>query len=250
MAKVLFLDESGDHSLSIIDPQFLVFVLCGIIMDEDYHRTIATERLNAFKMALFGNRKIILHTADFTRNKSGFEAMSTHEFRGRFFNALQVLIQELDFKIVACVIKKQDHLQKYGLNALDPYLLSLSILVERFIFESRSSGGTIVAEARNPTLNNALELAFLDLKIRGTTFISPTKVQKRIHNFAIRQKKDNIAGLQIADVVATPIGRHAIGKSTYSHYCHEGDFFSVLKPKFRQSWDGKIEGMGLVTLPK
>jgi len=250
MAKVLFLDESGDHSLSIIDPQFSVFVLCGIIMDEEYHRRNASEQLAEFKTRLFGNRNIILHTADFTRNKSGFEAMSNHEFRRDFFSALQELIQELEFKIVACVIKKQDHLQKYGLNALDPYLLALSVLVERFIFECGSTGGTIVAEARNPTLNNALELAFLDLKIRGTTFISATKVQKRIHNFAIREKKDNIAGLQLADVIATPIGRHAMGKATCPHYCMEGDFFSIMKPKFRQSRDGKVEGMGLVILPK
>jgi len=96
--------------------------------------------------------------------------------------------------------KKEDHLQRYGLNAIDPYLLSLSVLVERFIFECGSAGGTIVAEGRSPTLNNALELAFLDLKIRGTASVSATKVQRRIHNFAIREKKDNIAGLQIADV--------------------------------------------------
>ena len=146
--------------------------------------------------------------------------------------------------------KKEDHLQRYGLNAIDPYLLSLSVLVERFIFECGSAGGTIVAEGRSPTLNNALELAFLDLKIRGTASVSATKVQRRIHNFAIREKKDNIAGLQIADVVATPIGRHALGKTTYPYYCDEGDFFFVVKPKFRQSWDGKIEGMGLVVLPK
>lgn len=250
MSKILFLDESGDHSLSIIDPQFSVFVLCGVIMDEEYHRTIATERLREFKTRLFGKGAIILHTADFTRNKSGFEAMSNHEFRKDFFGSLQDLIGGLDFKIVACVIKKQDHLRKYGLHALDPYLLSLSVLVERFIFECGSGGGTIVAEGRNPTLNNALDLAFLDLKIRGTSFIAPTKVQKRIHNFAIREKKDDIAGLQIADVAATPIGRHAIGKTTYPHYCAEGDFFLSLKPKFRQASNGKIEGMGLVVLPK
>jgi len=34
--KSLFLDESGDHSLSVIDPQFPVFVLGGVIFDADY----------------------------------------------------------------------------------------------------------------------------------------------------------------------------------------------------------------------
>jgi hypothetical protein len=250
MAKILFLDESGDHSLSAIDAQFPVFVLCGVIMEEDYHQHTATERLNAFKMRLFGNREIVLHTADFTRNKSGFEAMSSHEFRTEFFNSLQSLVSGLEFKIVACVIKKEDHLQKYGLNALDPYLLSLSLLVERFIFECGSAGGTLVAEGRNPTLDNALDLAFLDLKIRGTSYISATKVQRRIRNFAIRQKRDNITGLQLADLVATPIGRHALGKATYPRYFDQGTFFSILRSKFRQSWNGEIEGMGLVVLPK
>ncbi len=250
MPKILFLDETGDHSLTKIDAQYPVFALCGVIMDEQYHQNIATARLDAFKKGLFGTNKIVLHTADFTRNKEGFEAMCQHEFRIRFFAGLQELIAGLDFKTVACVVKKHEHLKKYGLNALDPYLLSLSVLVERFIFECGSAGGAIVAEARDATLNNALELAFLDLKISGTTFIPATKIKRRIHNFAIREKRDNTAGLQVADVVATPIGRHTLGKTTYPSYCEHGDFFSVVEAKFRQTWDGKTEGMGLIVLPK
>jgi hypothetical protein len=250
MPKIMFLDETGDHSLAKIDPEYPVFALCGVIMDEQYHRDVAVARLDAFKDELFGTNRIVLHTADFTRNKAGFEPMREHEFRSRFFNRLQTLVTELDFKIVACVIKKQAHLQKYGLSALDPYLLSLSVLVERFVFECGSAGGSIVAEARDVTLNNALDLAFLDLKISGTTYISATKVRSRIHSFAIREKRENIAGLQVADVVATPIGRHSIGKATYPTYCPSGDFYSVVAVKFRQSWDKKIEGMGLIQLPK
>jgi hypothetical protein len=237
MSKILFLDESGDHSLTQIDSQYPVFTLCGVIIEEEYHRTVATERLNALKEELFGRREIILHTADFTRNRAGFEAMSSHDFRSRFFAALESLIGELDFKIVACVIRKHDHLGKYGLNAIDPYLLSLSLLVERFVFECGSIGGSIVAESRDPTLNNALELAFLNLKIQGTAYISATKIQKRIHNFAIRGKKENLAGLQIADLAATPIGRYAIGRATYPQYCTGAISF--------RSLNGKSEVLGM-----
>jgi hypothetical protein len=250
MAKILFLDETGDHSLTKIDAQYPVFGLCGIIAEETYHDTVLTDRLNAFKIALFGNRDIILHTADFTRNQRGFENMVDHDFRVRFFVELEKLIAELDFKIIACVVKKEDHLLKHGLRAIDPYLLSLSLLVERFIFECGSQGGTIIAESRDPTLNNTLELAFLDLKIRGTDYIPANKIQKRIRSFAIHEKQENIAGLQLADVVATPIGRHSIGKPTYPAYCSRGDFFSVLKGKFRQDATGKIDGLGLIVLPK
>ena len=42
----------------------------------------------------------------------------------------------------------------------------------------------------------------------------------------------------------------ALGKATYPRYFDQGTFFSVLRSKFRQSWNGEIEGMGLVVLPK
>ncbi len=250
MGQILFLDESGDHSLSKVDPQHPVFVLCGVLMDQAYHETKATPALNAFKQEFFGTTDIILHTLDFTRNQSGFEEMKNHEFRARFFDGLRTLIQDMEFKIVACAIRKQEHLSKYGLNAIDPYILSLSVVIERFVFECGSSGGTTVAESRDQTLNNALELAFLDLKIRGTRYLSASKVTNRIHNFAIRKKSENLAGLQIADVVATPIARHVLGKVTYPKYAQEGDFFSVLRQKFRCDRRGNYEGMGLAVLPK
>ena len=34
--KVLFLDESGDHNLTVIDPNYPVFVLGGVIVDQEY----------------------------------------------------------------------------------------------------------------------------------------------------------------------------------------------------------------------
>ena len=250
MPQVMFLDESGDHSLTKTDPQYPLFVLCGVLMDEEYHNRVATEALNSFKQRLFGRHDIILHTLDFTRNRAGFEAMVNHDFRIRFFKELEDLIHQLNFKLVACVIKKEAHLQKYGLHALDPYMLSLSVLVERFIFECGAAGGTIVAESRDETLNNALELAYLDLKIKGTEFVAARKIRARIRNFTIRDKKEDIAGLQLADVVATPIGRHVLGKTTYPDYCEKGDFFLTIGTKFRKDWKGNYEGMGLVVLPK
>jgi uncharacterized protein DUF3800 len=231
-------------------PGALQFVLCGVLMDEGYHNKDVTETLGVFKQRLFGRRDIILHTLDFTRNQVGFESMAQPDFRRMFYEDLEELIAGLDFEIVACVIQKQEHLQKYGLSALDPYILSLSILVERFIFETGSAGGSIIAESRGDTLNNALELAFLDLKIRGTPFVSATKIRRRIHNFAIREKGENLAGLQLADVVATPIGRHVLGKKTYSAYSKKGDFWQTVETKFRKDWKGKLEGTGLVILPK
>jgi len=45
--KILFLDESGDHNLSIIDPQYPLFVLGGVIVDMDYaDRSVCSRKAN------------------------------------------------------------------------------------------------------------------------------------------------------------------------------------------------------------
>jgi hypothetical protein len=114
MNKILFLDESGDHNLTAIDPQHPIFVLGGIIARREYALGEMTSKLNAFKLDLFGTTDIHLHTADFTRQKNGFERMKEREFCARFYEKLNQLISELDINIAACAIKKQQHMEKYG----------------------------------------------------------------------------------------------------------------------------------------
>ena len=84
--KVLFLDESGDHNLTIIDPQYPLFVLGGVIIDKDYADGELTRELNAFRQELFGRTDIVLHTADITRNRDGFEQVKETVFRARFYD--------------------------------------------------------------------------------------------------------------------------------------------------------------------
>jgi hypothetical protein len=134
MPKILFIDESGDHSLTKIDPQYPIFVLCGVILESESH-DILTGRLDDFKLRLFGTRDIVLHTADFTRTATGFERMAEHDFRLTFFRELELLVARTNFQIVACVI-----------------------------FECGASGGTIIAEARDATLKSRSRTCFSGLE--------------------------------------------------------------------------------------
>ncbi|MBT4069358.1 MAG: DUF3800 domain-containing protein, partial [Candidatus Marinimicrobia bacterium] len=43
--KILFLDESGDHDLRIIDPQYPLFVLGGVIVEQAYAEGQMTEEV-------------------------------------------------------------------------------------------------------------------------------------------------------------------------------------------------------------
>ncbi len=243
--KILFLDESGDHSLSKVDPQYPVFVLGGIISEKEYAEGEMTEEVNAFKRSLFGRTDIVLHTADIVRNRNGFERMSEVQFRSRFYMELNALMRKLKYSVVACVIRKDEHLARYGIAALDPYLLSLNILVERFCFEigSQKAGGMILAEKREATLDANLEIAWLSLKVRGTDYLQPSQINERIIGLSLRSKTDNLAGLQLADLVVSPIGRHVLKKS-------DREDFRIIESKFRCDRSGEYRGFGLVVLPK
>jgi len=243
--KMLFLDESGDHSLSKIDPLYPLFVLGGIIVDHDYAKGELERRILSFKQQMFGRTDIILHTADITRNRNGFERMKDSGFRTVFYAELNLLMRELEYQVVACVIRKDHHLDKYDTSALDPYFLSLQILIERFCFEVGPvpEGGHIIAEKRGHPLDNQIELAWLNLKVQGTRFMQATQIAHRISGLALRGKNAGIGALELADLVVTPIGRFVQGKPIRED-------FRIIETKFRRDASGNYLGPGLVVLPR
>ena len=243
--KVLFLDESGDHNLSRIDPQYPIFVLGGVIMDLDYAEGPLTEALNEFKQEFFGTSEIILHTSDIARNRNGFASLQEEDFRSRFYRRLNELMRSLPYQVIACAIRKYSHLERYGEAAINPYSLSLNVLVERFCFEVGNvlDGGIIVVEKRDQSLDRSLEAAWHDLRNRGTRYLRGSAINKRIKALNLRAKSENIAGLQLADLVVSPIGRHVLGKP-------DKEDWNVVYEKFLRNHQGVAEGYGLVTLPR
>jgi hypothetical protein len=240
----MFLDESGDHSLTVIDDQYPVFVLGGIIADVRYAKDVMDPEIRRFKRELFDNEQLILHTADICRNKNGFEQLKDGAFRDAFYKKLDHLMRSLDYKVVACAIRKQPYLEHYGADAFDPYEQCLRILVERFCYEIGGYGdcGWIVAECRDEKLDTQLMATWAELRKGGTFYLSGDAVSTRIKDLVYREKERNIAGLQIADLVVSPIGRHVIGKEP-----HED--FRIVESKFRRLDDDNYRGPGLVILP-
>jgi hypothetical protein len=86
-------------------------------------------------------------------------------------------------------------------------------------------------------------LAFLNLKIQGTQYVDAAQIERRIAGLSLRAKTDNIAGLQLADLVATPIGRGLLAKKDLQDY-------NVIRSKFRTNRRGEYRGFGLIVLPR
>lgn len=245
--KVLYLDESGNHGLDTIDAEYPVFVLGGVIVDRTYARTVLAPRVRQLKEAYFGRADLVLHTADIVRAKNGFERMQEPVFRAEFFAALNAMMRELEYKVVACAIKKDEHLARHGMDAADLYMPSLGVLAERFCSEIGDAldGGTIFAETRRPDLDRELNLAWERLKEPGIRAIGPDVIDERIVDLSLKEKHLGMAGLQLADLVVSPIGRAIIGKPTREDW----DIWDIVESKFRRVGT-RYDGSGLVVLPE
>jgi hypothetical protein len=247
--KVFYLDEAGDHNLKVIDPQYSVFVLGGIIVDRAYARAEMEPAVETFKRDWFGSTDIILHSIDIERAKKGFEELRRNRnLRNEFHDDLRRLLTDLDYQVVVCVIHKDRHVAKYGARAPDPYDFGLEIVVERFCFEvgDIADGGLIYAEKRRHDLDNDLDSAWENLRASGTYQLNrhaKGQIDKRIIGLSLKAKSVNIAGLQIADLVVWATGRNAMGKDSRG-------LWEVVQSKMCRDRRGRIEEYGLVTRPR
>lgn len=244
--KTLFLDESGDHSLDVIDPQYPVFVLGGVIVDSDYATTEIDAAVRRLKLDMLGRDDFALHTADIVRQRGPFRPLVDPRLRYRFHSRLNALMQYLKYTVVACAIRKDAHLAAYGASALDPYALSLNVVVERFCFALADARepqpGLIVAERRDKSLDSALLASWRHLREQGTSYLRPAAIRDRTTRLQLESKGAGIAGLELADLVVSPIGRLVAGKPPREDW-------AIVESKLRRR-RGEYLGAGLVILPK
>ena len=243
-----YLDESGTHSLNPIEPEYPVFVLAGCLMDQSYHDKTATERMNQYKTCLWRREDIILHTSGIVGKQKGFENLRDEAEWEKFLRKTNRLMSELDYMVIACAILKNAHKEKYGGAAFNPYYFSLEVLVERLVFEHRDRKevvpAQIIAESRGEVPGRRLDLAWKRLKRDGTSYIGAKEIRTRIKDDVVFfQKKENICGLQLADLVASPIGRKVLGRLSQNDW-------EIVKGKFRTNPRGRYTGWGLIILPK
>lgn len=205
---IVFVDESGDHSLTSIDPEYPIFVLClCVIKKADYADTVVP-RLKRLKFETFGHDCVVLHEIDI-RRKRGYFSQLSKEPREAFMGALTQVIVDTPMTVVAVVIDKRKHKEKY-INPYNPYHIGIQFGLERVRHFLRLNGQHellthVVCEARGAREDADLELAFRRV-------CDGDNRSKKPFNFdiVICDKKANSEGLQLADLMARPIGLHVL----------------------------------------
>ena len=213
----LYIDECGDHNLEKYDPGFPIFTLCGILVSQYKLKSLKRE-LEDLKMEIFGTKEIIIHSVDIRKWRGPFSILSDESVRIKFFSGIERILSQNDaYVIVSCTILKEQ-LSKFCVRGEeeDVYGLSLSYLIERSIFyvdninREDLSEISIVVERRGKKEDNKLLNYYNGLRNRGTKWVSMERFRSRISDFGFKNKKDNIIGLQIADLIAYPVTIHLL----------------------------------------
>jgi len=199
--------------------------------------------LETFKFKHFGHDLVVLHETDIRKERGCFR-FSSREHKDAFLDELTGIIEANNFMLIACVVDKR-RLRERGEN---PYHLALGFCLETLYELMREKKQDdlpthVVVECRGKKEDAALELEFLRVCSGENKFGKPLPFE-----VVFADKKTNSSGLQLADLVARPIGLSVVRPEQANRA------FDVLKQKFfcsggRRNTGVGFEGLGLKMHP-
>jgi len=203
---VVYVDESGDHGLKTMDNTYPMFVLAFCVFNKQQYANDITPKLQEFNFRYFGHDMVVLHEHEIRKPKGPFTILFDPEIRDRFMKDLNTIIAQADFKIVATSIRKDEFVKKHG-DTDNLYNVALRSCLKRLYRFLDTQGQShcitnIIFEQRGKQEDNELELEFR----RVCDEENPTGIPLPF-SIVLANKQINSCGLQLADLVARPIGR-------------------------------------------
>lgn len=245
---VVYVDESGDHGIQNLDADYPVFVLAFCIFHKRYYCDSVVPNIEKFKFQHFGHDLVVLHEHDIRKEKGIFKFFKSRDHKQAFLNDLTQIIENNNFILVSCVIDKAELKTKSGVIP-NPYHLALGFCLEtlyEFLEEKKQNEFIthVVVECRGKREDNELELEFRRM------CDGDNKYETRLpFHIIFADKKVNSSGLQLADLVARPIGMSVLRP----HQPNRA--FDTLKNKFycnggRSNVGKGFENWGLKVYPQ
>lgn len=244
---IVYVDESGDHGLQNLDANYPMFVLAFCVFHKRHYSEKVVSALQKFKFNHFGHDLVILHEHEIRKEKGEFNFFQSKEHKHHFLNELTEIIDKSNFVLISCVIEKEK-LRSRVTSETNPYHIALGFCLEtlyEFLQEKRQQNliTHVVVERRGKKEDNELELEFRRM-CDGANRLNISLP----FNVCFADKKVNSAGLQLADLVARPIGMHVLKPQ------QDNRAFDVLRQKFycsggRDNVGEGFENWGLKVYP-
>ena len=193
---VVYIDESGDSSVRHVDQDYPIFVLVFCIFNVDTYVESTVPRFQKLKFNHFGHDAVVLHENEIRRQEGDFIWLNDSALRTSFLGDLSDAISTSDFRVLPVIIDKtKSGVTDVFAKAVDAGLERLrATLAANFEDDSEV---WLVFESRGVAEDRAL-LRDFDLLHRHRR---PLRLQIKFAPKAISS-----TGLQIADLIARPIG--------------------------------------------
>ncbi|WP_413219529.1 DUF3800 domain-containing protein [Tritonibacter mobilis] len=208
---IVYVDESGDHSLSSVDPQFPAFALSFCVVKKSDYADKLVPAMQRLKFKYWGHDSVVLHEHEIRKSKGDFTFLLTDKkLREDFYADLNTVMEGAPITIIASAIDKLKLKEKYP-NPWNPYEIALKFCLERLLMFLSDEGqhGTrvhVVFECRGKAEDEELELVFRRIVGGGENWgwvQRDFSVMEFEPKFA--KKSVNSTGLQLADLTARPI---------------------------------------------
>ncbi|NLE39464.1 MAG: DUF3800 domain-containing protein [Pirellulaceae bacterium] len=213
----IYVDEVGNPDLeSSDDPNHRFLSLTGVILELSHVETVVHPQMEEIKARFFRSHPddpVIFHRKEMLNARPPFEALKDEVCRQQFDAELLKLLATWDYTVITVCLDKKRHKENYTTWRYDPYHYCLAVLLERFAYflGRHGSRGDVMAESRGGKEDMRLKKSFTRLWEQGTQYVEPTQFQERFtsRQLKIKTKANNIAGLQLCDLVAHS-SRHEI----------------------------------------
>jgi hypothetical protein len=210
---VVYLDESGDHDLTKINPHFPIFVLVLAVIDQAEYIDTIVPAFNWVKFAFFGSEAVIFHSYEIRKSKGVFACLLQPRVRTAFLPELSKLMRHSAYRIISVAVKKTQLVAASSASVGNPYTVALERGLERLIemLEMRRQRRVVViAEQRGKREDADLRESFDHFVMHGTPTISRIRVQAISWTLIFAPKRMNCVGHQIADLAGGPIAAHVL----------------------------------------
>lgn len=187
--------------------------LTGIIMRTEYEAGRFTEAMNLIKRTVFGKEDIVFHRKEMLHALPPFESLNDPVKRDELDKALLDVMENAAYRAITVVVDKQALMEKYLVWQSDPYHYGLRCLLERYIYFLQGAGsvGDVMTESRERRDNKRLSRSYRYAYKHGTEYLTPADVQRYLPTeIKISRKKENVAALQLCDLIANPSCRELI----------------------------------------
>jgi hypothetical protein len=253
----LYLDESGDHAYSQLqarDKRYLSVV--GCVFDLVIYRQVFQPGLEQLKARFFPHdpdEPVILHRKELINKRGPFRVLLDPQVRNSFDRELLALVSSTDFRVIAVVLDKRSHIERYAEAAWHPYHYCLAVVLERYcgyLINVVRGEGDLVAESRGRTEDSQLKAEYDRIYRNGTRHRSAHWFQAALttHEIKLKPKSKNIAGLQLADLLAHPVKQEILAERGRLNAMPEGfarELCQTLAGKYdRHVQTGTVWGYG------